>query len=298
MLIRRRYEAVRALGSGEPVRLSSLTPEHTAALVRQRLGVSAVPATLTRFIEDRVAGHPYFCEALVKTMQESGIVRVHDGKAVLGDFEGMDIPATVEGAVLSLVDRLTRHQQLSLKVAAVVGRAFSARAVIEAYPVSGERGSVPDDLRVLEKLELIEPEPSASEPMYVFRHDIAREVTYKLLTESQLRPLHRAVAEWYERTHSREELDLQSALLAYHWTRADDRARAVPYLENAGRGALRSGAFREAAQFFGDADLGPDTRGRQRGAPCAVGERRGRRSLLPRRPRAQPEAAGERRRAA
>ena len=79
---------------------------HVTALVRQRLGVDEDPVALAGFIEQRVAGHPYFCEALVKAMQEAGIVGVTDGRAVFGELESLDLPATVQGAVLSLVDRL------------------------------------------------------------------------------------------------------------------------------------------------------------------------------------------------
>jgi len=246
----REYAEVLGLPSSRLVRLTSLSADHTAALIRQRLGVSEVPTALSRFVEDRVAGHPYFCEALIKTMQEGGIVRLTDGVALVGELEGVVLPATVEGAVLSLVDRLTPQQQLSLKVAAVVGRTFSGRAVSEAYPVSSGRETVPEDLRTLAALDLITPEDSELEPSYTFRHEITREVAYELLTRSQRRPLHRAVAEWFERSYSDEELEPHSALLAHHWGRAEDPARAVAYLERAGREALRGGAFREAVLFY------------------------------------------------
>ena len=258
------YADLLAPASSQLVRLTSLSADHTAALIGQRLGVTDVPPALSRFVEDRVAGHPYFCEALIKTMQESGIVRVSDGAAVVGELEGLDVPATVEGAVLSLVDRLTPQQQLSLKVAAVVGRTFSGRAVSEAYPVKSGRENVPEDLRTLATLDLISPEDSEAEPSYTFRHEIAREVAYELLTTSQRRPLHRAVAEWFERSYSSEELEPHCALLAHHWSRADDPARAMTYLERAGRQALRGGAFREAGLFYSQliaqAEPGQETR--------------------------------------
>ena len=244
------YETLVAMASREPVHLGSLSPMHTAELVRHRLGVSELPDALTRLVDEHVAGHPYFCEALVKTMQESGIVQVQRGRAVLGEFESLDLPATVQGAVLSLVDRLNPREQLALKVAAVVGRTFSVRAVTEAYPVNEGRHSVADDLRTLCALELIEPESSEAEPAYAFRHEITRDVAYGLLTQSQRRPLHRTVAEWYERVNSAGELERHSALLAHHWRLAAEPERAVPYIERAANRALRGGAFREAAHFY------------------------------------------------
>jgi class 3 adenylate cyclase/tetratricopeptide (TPR) repeat protein len=254
------YADLLSLASSRLVHLTSLSADHTAALIRQRLGVADVPPALSRFVEDRVAGHPYFCEALIKTMQEGGIVRVTAGAAVVGELEGLDVPATVEGAVLSLVDRLSPQQQLSLKVAAVVGRTFSARAVSEAYPVVSGREAVPEDLRTLATLDLLTPQDSEGEPSYTFRHQITREVAYELLTTSQRRPLHRAVAEWFERTYSTDELEPHCVLLAHHWSQADHPARAMTYLERAGRQALRGGAFREAVLFYSQLidQSGPD----------------------------------------
>jgi class 3 adenylate cyclase/tetratricopeptide (TPR) repeat protein len=246
------HAEVLALASDGLMRLTTLAPEHTAALVRQRLGVKRIPADLSRFVEARVAGHPFFCEALVKTMQEGGVVRVQNGTTVVGDLSQLDIPSTVEGAVLSLVDRLTPRQQLSLKVAAVVGPTFSLETVSEAHPVGSARSSVADDLEALATLELVVPRQSERETGYAFRHEIMRDVAYGLLTESQRRPLHRAVAEWYERSHSSQELEPHHALLAHHWTQAEDAPKAIGYLEHAGRSALRSGAFHEAAQFFAE----------------------------------------------
>ncbi|HWD77101.1 MAG TPA: AAA family ATPase [Solirubrobacteraceae bacterium] len=246
------HSDVLALASDEPIRLTNLSPEHTAALVRQRLGVTAIPADLSRFVQARVAGHPFFCEALVKTMQEGGIVQVREGATTVGDLSQLDVPSTVEGAVLSLVDRLTPQQQLSLKLAAVVGPTFSLRTVSEAHPVGGAGPDVAQDLQALQTLDLVVPHESEGEQTYAFRHDIMRDVAYGLLTESQRRPLHRAVAEWYERSLSAQELEPHHALLAHHWSQAEDAPKAISYLERAARSALRGGAFREAAQFYAE----------------------------------------------
>ncbi|MGO9489665.1 MAG: AAA family ATPase [Solirubrobacteraceae bacterium] len=239
-----------AISSAEPLRLESLSALNTAELVRRRLGVEESPPELARFVEERVSGHPYFCEALVKAMQEGGIVRVQDGRALVGDLEALDLPATVQGAVLSLVDRLTAGQQLTLKVAAVAGRTFSVRAVVEAHPTATEARIIEGDLEALLERDLLAPDDSEPEPAYTFRHQITRDVALGLLTPTQRRLLHRKVAEWYERTSSDSELARNAALLAHHWKCAED-PKAVPYLEKASERALRGGAFREAAHLYG-----------------------------------------------
>ena len=118
------YARLRALGSTEVLALEPLSPGEIQTLVKHQLGVDALPLELTGFVDDRVAGHPFFCEQLVQTMREGGLVRVQDGTAVVGDLDTLDVPATIEGAVLSRIDRLTAGQLLCLKVAAVIGRSF------------------------------------------------------------------------------------------------------------------------------------------------------------------------------
>jgi class 3 adenylate cyclase/tetratricopeptide (TPR) repeat protein len=247
------YARLRALGSTEVLVLEPLSPAEIQTLVKHQLGVHALPAELTGFVDDRVAGHPFFCEQLVQTMREGGLVRVEDGTAVVGDLDTLDVPATIEGAVLSRIDRLTAGQLLCLKVAAVIGRSFLSRTVTDTLPAREERRSVPDHLETLARLDLTMREAEQSELAYLFRHEITREVAYDLLTERQSRQLHRAVAEWHERTYSEDELAAHYALLAHHWARAHDPDKAVTYLERAGQQALRSGAFREALLFLSDA---------------------------------------------
>jgi class 3 adenylate cyclase/tetratricopeptide (TPR) repeat protein len=247
------YARLRTLGSTEVLRLEPLNQSEIRLLVQQQLGVHALPSELTGFVDDRVAGHPFFCEQLVQTMREGGLVRVEDGAAVVGDLDTLTVPATIEGAVLSRIDRLTAAQLLCLKVAAVIGRSFLSSTVEDTLPAPEERDAVPEHLETLTRLDLTMREAPGSELSYLFRHEITREVAYDLLTGSQRRQLHRAVAEWHEREYSEDELAPHAALLAHHWARADDPDKAVAYLVRAGRQALRSGAFREALIFLTDA---------------------------------------------
>ena len=135
------YARLRELASTEVLVLDPLSAGEIRTLVQQRLGVSALPAELTGFVDDRVAGHPFFCEQLVQTLREGGLVRVQDGTVVVGDLDSLDVPATIEGAVLSRVDRLTAGQLLCLKVGAVIGRTFLSRTVIDTLPVPDEAAS-------------------------------------------------------------------------------------------------------------------------------------------------------------
>src|SRR5262249_11291138 len=56
---------VRAAGERR-LTLTGLSPEETVALVRQRLGVAAIPAALPRFVTERLDGPPFFCAELLR----------------------------------------------------------------------------------------------------------------------------------------------------------------------------------------------------------------------------------------
>lgn len=238
----------RAAGSNT-LRLEGLAQEEMATLMRQFLGVSELPPALFKLVHERVAGHPFFCEELLQTMVETGAIRVIDGACRLGDLSLLDLPSSVEGVILSRLDRLSPEQQLCLKVAAVIGRAFRQRTLQEAHPLDEERVAVPKHLAALTAISLTAPETPPPEPSYLFKHALTRDVTYELMPLAQRQPLHRAVAEWHERQYS-DDLEPHCALLAYHWARALDSAKTVTYLERAGQQALRSGAFAEAEIFY------------------------------------------------
>jgi hypothetical protein len=69
------------------------------------------------------------------------------------------------------------------------------------------------------------------------------------LLYAQRRELHRALAEWTERSYGADLAPWYSTL-AHHWERAEAPAEALLYGERAGEQALRSHANREAAAFF------------------------------------------------
>ncbi|MEP6692004.1 MAG: AAA family ATPase, partial [Gemmatimonadaceae bacterium] len=245
-------ELTRLLGAAERrLSLTGLSSEEMIALIARRLGVSSVPDALGSFIQERVSGHPFFAEELLQAMVDRGAVRVDGGACVVGDLTTLALPTTVEGVIISRLDRLAPGEQLCLKVASVIGRVFRSRLVQQTHPVDSERPRVPQHLSALSKTELIGIEAPDPELSYLFKHVITRDVTYDMMPQAQRRPLHRAVAVWYEENHT--DLTPHFALLAYHWAQAGDSTKTVGYLEQAGQQAVRAGAFREATLFLSQA---------------------------------------------
>ncbi|HEX5881229.1 MAG TPA: AAA family ATPase [Actinomycetota bacterium] len=251
------------------------------ALVRQRLGVATVPEALTRLIDSKAEGNPLFTEELTIALRDAGLVRVAGGAVELAsevpDVLARRMPQTVHGAITSRIDRLTPTQQLTVKVASVIGRVFAVVILRDVHPLrDAVARTLMADLSEIERANLTVLESPEPDLQYLFKHVITQEAAYNLMLLSQRRRLHQAVAEWYERSGGGD-----LAVLAHHWRLAEVPHKATHYLERAGAEALREGAYAEAVRFFTallelDAPAGPPDAGRRHGTPDAPVIRRAR----------------------
>jgi class 3 adenylate cyclase len=153
---------------------------------------------------------------------------------------------TVERALL--IDRLSPAEQLTLKVASVIGQIFTFDTLCAVYPESDEREHLPKHLKTLIDLDLI-IQRSTELASYSFKDPLTRETAYTLMLFAQRRQIHRALAELLEQTTSAAS---RYAELAYHWQAADDIPKAVHYFEKAGEHARELGDYEAASRFFNE----------------------------------------------
>ena len=161
------------------------------------------------------------------------------------------VSTTMQSAINSRVDELSPAHQLTLKVASVIGGVVSPALLRDIYPVDADKPHLEEHLRALVRSGFLTPHGQAAEveASYAFRDELTREIVYDLLLFAQRRRLHRAVAEWYERTFE-DDLTPHYPLLAHHWGKAEDVSKASYYLEQSGATAWQRGAYQEAAHYF------------------------------------------------
>jgi predicted ATPase len=235
------------------MRLESLSPDDAIRLVCGRLGVPSLPAAVADLIKRKAEGHPFFSEELTYALRDTGVIRIEDGRCLLaeagGELATMHFPDTVEGVIATRIDRCGPKEQLTLKVASVVGRAFPFRVLQAVHPVESELLELPAHLIRLESHGLVLEEAPMPEASHLFKHVITQEVAYERLLHAQRRALHGQVARCYE-ANAAAGAAAPFPVLAHHWQRAEDPAKAMEYLEKAGEQALAASANREAAGFF------------------------------------------------
>ena len=246
------YQRLRQASGAQQLHLDPLPANEVAALVGQRLGVTSVPQPVVDLIGEHAGGNPFFSEELAYTLRDTGVITVTNGSCRIApgaDLQELSLPDTVQGVVLTRIDRLAPPQQLTLKVASVIGRSFAYRLLHDIYPIAADRPTLADQLDGLQRRSLVLPEAPEPELAWIFKHVITRDVAYELMVRTQRRALHRAIAEWYEQHHE-GELPRFYPLLAYHWSRTDEAAKAVQFQGLAGERALAGGAYREAVLFL------------------------------------------------
>jgi tetratricopeptide (TPR) repeat protein len=224
-------------------------------LIRQRLGVKTLPAQVTELVRRKAEGNPFFSEELVFALRDAALIRITGDRCEIApnvDLDAVAFPDTVQEVVTSRIDRLTPAQQLTLKVASVIGRAIIFHLLSDTFPVDSDRPLLHAQLESLSRLDFTVLDTPEPELVYIFKHVITQEVSYSLLLFAQRRELHRHVAEWYERMYA-SDLSPYYALLAHHWTKAEVPAKAMEYLEQAGGQALRNFANNEAFAAFEEA---------------------------------------------
>ncbi len=245
--------AIRGLPGVKRVELGPLSREEAAALACRALDVADLPPPVERFIFEMAEGHPFVTEELAYAVRDAGLLEIEDGKSRLvaesASLSSQDLPTTIQGLITSRVDRLPQSQQLSLKVASIIGRSFAYRTLRDVHPIEADRPRLEGQLRDLTNKGLTMLEAPAPDSTYAFRHVVTHEVTYNLLLNSQREQLHREVASWYEQAHS-GALAPVYPILAHHWERGGDAGQAIGYLTKAGIQALKGGAYQEAIASY------------------------------------------------
>ncbi len=226
------------------LRLEPLEPEATRRLLAGLIGEPIEPGTQEAFL-DRAGGNPFVLGELVAHARERGVL-VSGPHGLELTSRGLDeLPASLQGAVLSRVDRLEAGLKTVLQMAAVLGREFSRANLIRVCRGAG--------LELTDQLERLETEGfllRSSRPrtgwsdageLYAFANGLVQEVVEGSLLVQNRRLLHRLTLEALEPEHA-----TSPGRLAYHAEEAQDWGRALTYHAAQARAAYEGSHFKAA----------------------------------------------------
>jgi class 3 adenylate cyclase/tetratricopeptide (TPR) repeat protein len=209
----------------------------------------------------RAGGVPLFAIETVRSIVDTGIARVLEGKVLLDrradqPLAAMHAPASLRSLVRSRLDTLPEAGRRLVADASVLGLSFALDA-LEALSRAG--AALEDDLAVLVRREIlvVDDDPfSAAQEQYRFVHAVVRQVAYDTLSRRDRKQRHLAAARYIAGSNvDAPDLD---ALVAQHLVDAYDAcfaedpdrtsiaAEAVEHLDRAGHRSESLGSARQA----------------------------------------------------
>lgn len=179
-------------------------------------------------------GNPFFLLETIREMLEAGRL---PGQAF--DPSNLPLPATVQAAIASRVERLRPQVQQVLEAASVLGLAFSFELV---HQTSGRQ-----ELEILDGLDELVARQFLVEwaAGYQFCHAIIREAVYASLSYWRRRKLHERAGQALEKMNSSDWSGI-----AWHFEQAGESGKAARYALRAGQAAKAVFAHVEARAEF------------------------------------------------
>ena len=168
-------------------------------------------------------GNPFFVAEVLRSLEETGVLRQFGETWQLGDLETIQVPTLVRQVIETRLDRLGPGARELLQVAAVIGHEVPVDLWIAVSGADEEQ--LAETLEVAVDARIVEEMPGGME--FSFTHALIRETLYEGLVSIRRRAWHRKIAEVLERS-PRPDPDA----VAHHYLQLHDQ-RAVDWLVQA-----------------------------------------------------------------
>jgi predicted ATPase len=137
------YAALRRRTSTHHLALVTLPAQETLHLVRLRLSVDSLPEPVNELLLEKASGHPFFSEELAYALRDTGLIVIENGQsrltASVEELNALSFLDSIDSVITSRIDLLTARQQLTLKVASVLGRVFAFRTLFDIHIILADR---------------------------------------------------------------------------------------------------------------------------------------------------------------
>ena len=225
-----------------PITLGRLERAEVQALIVQRAGGKAMPDEVAAYVVDKTDGVPLYVEELTKAILDADFVLEDGGRYRLArSLSGVAIPPTLQDLLMARLDRLPTVREIA-QLGSILGREF-AYEMLQAI-ASLETVALQDGLDRLVDAELLYQRGRRPNAKYVFKHALVQDAAYQSLLRRTRQYYHRQVGELLESRYP-DIVRTQPELVAHHYSRAEEHAKATRYLMHC---AERSAAMHAHAE--------------------------------------------------
>jgi adenylate cyclase len=249
-----RIDRLNSFHKYRPLYLGEFSEDDARAYVAAKMNLverNQTTIKLEQEVLNKGHGNPFFLESIVYSLREQGVlVSDIDGKNIFsGDDSNIEIPDSIQGVLLSRIDRLGELEKLVLKNASVIGRLFSF-SLLKAIAIEEKDTELLFHLAQLETSDFTILE--TTEPLsYIFKHVLIRDVAYHSLLSATRENLHNRVANYLEGL-GEEKIDENIDQLAYHFFHANNPKKSIEYSLKAARKATAAYSIADAIHHYGN----------------------------------------------
>jgi class 3 adenylate cyclase len=237
----RAVQVWRRSGLAETVSVGPMARRQVAEMIAAILGAEDVSADLAALVHERSDGNPFVLEEMLREAVDRGEIFQDEGGWQRRPLDAFQLPETVREALLLRLGRLDTEHVEVLRAAAVLGRSFDYRLLVEVAVADEHAVFAALDAAVSQ--QLLEEDPDAA-GRYRWRHALTQEaIASDTVLPKRLRAHSRAADALLGA--SGESLAVARHLLAAG--RVDEAADACL---RAAEEAERAVAFTEAAELL------------------------------------------------
>jgi diguanylate cyclase (GGDEF)-like protein len=224
------------------IELAPLNSVQTFKLLEMIMG--NVSQSLSKFIYDLSGGNPFYIEELLRELERENKIFYNGKEWVLLSEKELKIPSGIEATILRKIQFLDEETKQFLEICAVYGQEFNDEII--ALSAQKNIGETIDAIDRLLKLGFIK---ERTKDYFFFSEDIVRQVVYKNIARGNLMKYHHQVGLAIER-YFNTRLSSYYEQLAYHFTIANEPAKALHYSKQAGLKCKENYAHKQAVEFF------------------------------------------------
>jgi predicted ATPase len=236
--------------SYQEIRLQDLSASESQSMVESLLRTDTIPSELQRFLQDKVEGNPFYIEEIINSLIESDtLIRDNGNWKLTREIAEAEVSSTIHGVISGRLDRLEKESKRILQEASVIGRTFFYEILNQ---VTDLKQQIDQNLRCLERLDLIRARALQPDLEYIFKHALTQEVVYNGLLKKERRAIHERIGLVMEQLFQ-DRLPEFYETLAYHFKQGQSVYKAVTYLMKAGEKSLKRYAVEEAHHYYQEA---------------------------------------------
>ena len=232
------------------IKLQDLSSSEAQDMVGSLLKTDTLPSELSRFVQDKAEGNPFYLEEVINSLIESEVLVKEDGKwRLTREISELSISSTVHGVISARLDRLEKDAKRVLQEASVIGRVFLYDILKSVTEIKDQ---IDRCLSGLERLDLIRTRSLQPDLEYIFKHALTQEAVYNGLLKKERQEIHERIGLVMEQLFCDRFPEFYEAL-AYHFRLGQSTLKAVKYLMKAGLKSLSRCAVEESYQYYKEA---------------------------------------------